>query len=475
MSSEFAASTTAISERVDDERALAIKACRVSKTYQIYEKSSDRLKQFILPRLARRLGAGGKSYFSEFRALEKVSLFVEKGEVVGIVGKNGSGKSTLLQIICGTVSQTEGHVEVFGRIAALLELGSGFNPDFTGKENVYLNAAILGLSAAEIDARYESIVRFADIGDFINQPVKTYSSGMAVRLAFSVAVNVDPEILIVDEALSVGDELFQRKCFARIQEIRDRGATILFVSHSAGAVIELCDRAILLDEGELLAQGDPKSIINIYQKLLYSDPGKRLKLRESIKEKSVDFYRNEAAEEISEVVENVVESLVEGPEIFMPELVPAAAAVYEGRGACIHGVAITTLTGDRVNGLVRGRSYLYRYKVDFDKDVRKVRFGMQIKTKSGMPLGSALSSADPQDAIALLRKGDSAMVEFEFDIPLNPGVYFMNAGVFGFLEEEETLIHRISDAAAFLVLPVPQNRAHEIVDFGCKPRITING
>ncbi len=196
---------------------IAIRVTNLSKSYQIYETPRDRLKQFVLPRLQRIAGQAPRQYYREFRALNNVSFDVRKGETVGIIGRNGSGKSTLLQIICGTLTPTGGTVETRGRIAALLELGSGFNPDFTGRENVYLNASVLGLPQEEIETRFDDIAAFADIGDFIDQPVKTYSSGMIVRLAFAVAINVDPDILVIDEALSVGDELFQRKCFSRIE------------------------------------------------------------------------------------------------------------------------------------------------------------------------------------------------------------------------------------------------------------------
>ena len=199
---------------------VAIQVEGLSKCYQIYDKPGDRLKQFLFPRLKPSARRNGTAYFREFWALRNVSLTVKQGETIGIVGRNGSGKSTLLQIICGTLTPTQGDVRTNGRIAALLELGSGFNPEFSGRENVYLNAAVLGLTKEETDARFDEIAAFADINDFIDQPIKTYSSGMVVRLAFAVAINADPQILVVDEALSVGDELFQRKCFARIEQIR---------------------------------------------------------------------------------------------------------------------------------------------------------------------------------------------------------------------------------------------------------------
>ena len=269
---------------------IAIRVRNLSKCYQIYDAPRDRLKQFVLPRLQRMIGKSPKHYFSEFWALKNVSFEIKKGETVGIIGRNGSGKSTLLQMICGTLNPTSGSIETDGRVAALLELGSGFNPEFTGRENVYMNANVLGLSNEEIDSRFADIAAFADIGEFIKQPVKTYSSGMVVRLAFAVAINVDPEILIIDEALSVGDELFQRKCFSRIEAIKSNGATILFVSHSGGTIVELCDRALLIDAGERLAEGIPKQIVGRYQKLLYAPSDKREAIREQIRrsDQSVD-------------------------------------------------------------------------------------------------------------------------------------------------------------------------------------------
>ncbi|HUP97126.1 MAG TPA: ABC transporter ATP-binding protein, partial [Usitatibacter sp.] len=267
---------------MSSEREVAIRVAGVSKRYEIYGRPSDRLKQSIYPGLRSIAGLQPATYFKEFWALRDVSFDVMRGETVGIVGRNGSGKSTLLQIVVGTLAPTAGEVSTHGRIAALLELGSGFNPEFTGRANVFLNAAILGISQEEAASRFDAIAAFADIGQFIDQPVKTYSSGMVVRLAFAVAINVDPQILVVDEALSVGDELFQRKCFARIEAIKRAGATILFVSHAAGAVVELCDRAVLLDEGDMLAIGDPKSIIGQYQRLIYAPPERQADVRASL-------------------------------------------------------------------------------------------------------------------------------------------------------------------------------------------------
>lgn len=445
---------------------VAIRVQGLGKCYQIYETPSDRLKQFVVPRLQRLVGRESRRYFREFWALKDVSFEVKKGETVGIIGRNGSGKSTLLQIICGTLSPTGGTVETRGRIAALLELGSGFNPEFTGRENVYLNAAVLGLSKEEVDARFDAIAAFADIGEFIEQPVKTYSSGMVVRLAFAVSINVDPEILIVDEALSVGDELFQRKCFSRIESIRASGATILFVSHSGSTIVELCDRAVLLDSGEKLMVGLPKQVVGRYQKLLYAPVDKRETVREQIrladelKSPHEDDGPLQAREARSDHAQDVRES-------FDPGLMPISTIEYESCGAHIESPAVLTLAGERVNNLIRGKNYRYTYTVTFTSDAVNVRFGMLIKTISGMELGGAVSAGSPRDGLTYVEAGSSCKVEFRFCCTLNAGVYFLNAGVQGDVNGSATYLHRLVDVAMFRVLSDPENFATGIVDFSC--------
>ncbi|WBM72081.1 ABC transporter ATP-binding protein [Buttiauxella sp. WJP83] len=245
---------------------LAIEVEQLSKCFHIYENPRARLKQFILPTLKKVLHVGtAGSYYREFWPVRDLSFQIRKGETVGIIGNNGAGKSTLLQMICGTLNPTEGRVVVNGRIAALLELGSGFNPEFTGRENVYLNAAVLGLSKKEINEKYDEIVAFSEIEEFLDQPVKTYSSGMIARLAFSVAVQVNPDILIVDEALSVGDMAFQQKSFTKMKEIRDAGTSILFVSHSLSAVRNFCDTAIWMEKGKMRMIGERLEVCEAYQ------------------------------------------------------------------------------------------------------------------------------------------------------------------------------------------------------------------
>lgn len=456
---------------------VAIKVEGVSKHYHIYDQPRDRLKQFVLPRFQRATGMQVGQYYREFRALDDVSFEIRKGETVGIVGRNGSGKSTLLQMICGTLNPTGGSIQTHGRIAALLELGSGFNPEFTGRENVYLNAAILGLSKEETDRRFGDIAAFAEIGEFIEQPVRSYSSGMVVRLAFAVAINVDPDILVVDEALSVGDELFQRKCFSRIESIRNLGATILFVSHSGATVVGLCDRAILLDSGELLSMGEPKRIIGGYQKLLYAPADTREALREAMRVRDpVQIAMDPEADALAVAGSvSACESDEQDQESFDPAFVPQSTIVFESRGAVIGDARICTPEGVQVNGLVRGRKYSFCYDVSFDRIVTNVRFAMLIKASTGMPLGGGLSAPTLTDAILVVEPGTHFSIEYSFTCHLNPGVFFLNAGVFGCDDsKEEVVLHRKADVLAFRVLPVLDNRATELVDFGFECAVEMN-
>ena len=243
----------------------AIQVRNVSKMYKLYDKPMDRLKESLgLTRIPK---------YKEHYALRDLSFEVKNGECVGIIGTNGSGKSTILKIITGVLNPTDGEVKVNGRISALLELGAGFNQEYTGIENIYLNGTMMGFTREEIDSRINDILAFADIGDFVYQPVKTYSSGMFVRLAFAVAINIDPEILIVDEALSVGDVFFQVKCYHKFEEFKKLGKTILFVSHDLGSISKYCDRVVLLNQGQKVAEGRPKRIVDLYKQILVNKNG----------------------------------------------------------------------------------------------------------------------------------------------------------------------------------------------------------
>ncbi|WP_424682120.1 ABC transporter ATP-binding protein [Frateuria sp. YIM B11624] len=423
-------------------------------------------------------------WFRQFHALKGIDLEVRKGETLGIVGRNGSGKSTLLQIICGTLEPSAGTVQVQGRIAALLELGAGFNPDFTGRENVFLYGTVLGLTRAEVQARFDDIAAFADIGDFIDQPVKTYSSGMYVRLAFAVAINVTPDILVVDEALSVGDEAFQRKCFARINRIRDEGATVLFVSHSAGVVTQLCDRAVLLDRGELLLEGSPKFVVSRYQKMLYVPAERAEAVREAIRAEREDplevVASDESAIDASDA-QLVREASADGARLAKPAedwfdegMTPKSTMRYDSRGATIADPHIESLDGRTVNVLRAGQDYVYVYRVDFEVAMRGVRCGMLVKTLTGLELGGAASSPARQP-IARVDAGGRVEARFRFRCLLDGGTYFLNAGVLAMVGEQETYVDRLIDAAMFRVLPQPERQATGFVDFCVQPSARVLG
>ena len=444
---------------------VAINVDRLSKVFPVYEKPHHRLMQMITrgPR---------ERWFREFHALNNVSLSINRGETLGVIGRNGSGKSTLLQVICGTLAPSTGSVVVNGRIAALLELGTGFNPDFTGRENVYLNATVLGLTRSEIDKRFELITEFADIGDFIDQPVKCYSSGMYVRLAFAVAINVTPDLLVVDEALSVGDEAFQRKCFARINAIRDAGATVLFVSHSAGTVIELCDRAILMDAGEMIAVGSPKSVVARYHKLLYAPSDQVAAIRSAIKRECQDGSARggERAQLLTDefVAPNapdLVDAVKDEDKAYLDEgLVPQSTLAYLQRGARIADPHIETEHGVRVNVLTAGGKYIYTYTVDFETSAAAVRCGMMIKTTTGFELGGA-ASAPAGCSELIVSPGQHLVVRFCFRALLAPGVYFLNAGVTAQDVDGEIYLDRVVDVAMLRIMPDRFRVATGSVDF----------
>jgi lipopolysaccharide transport system ATP-binding protein len=429
---------------------------RLGKCYRIYDRPQDRLKQALHWRR--------QQYFREFWALREVSLDVRRGDTIGIVGRNGSGKSTLLQMICGILAPTTGSVEVAGRIAALLELGAGFNPEFTGRENVFLNGAILGLSPSEVAKRYDEIVGFAELADFIDRPVKTYSSGMFVRLAFAVATTCEPDVMVVDEALAVGDEAFQRKCFARLERMRERGATILFVSHSAGTVLQLCNTACLLDQGELLLSGSPRDVITAYHKLINAPAQHAGRIRQEVSQASVPLPADAAT---------APETSVAAPaEALRPALDPhlqsKSCTEYEACGAQISRPRITTLDGEHVNLLVPRQEYVLRYQVEFVQPAFRVRFGTMIKSISGNELGGGATSPEQCPHVVA---GTRAEVAIRFRCLLPPGVYFMNVGLRGTLEQEDIFLHRLVDALAFRVLADGASSVQGMFDFLMSPAI----
>ncbi len=444
---------------------IAISAQNLGKSHRLWKDPSDRLKQSLRSLMARWTPIGNKEYCKEFWALKEITFDVGKGATVGIVGRNGSGKSTLLQIICGTLAPTCGTYETHGRISALLELGAGFNPDFSGRDNVYMNASILGLTKKQTDERYESIAEFADIGEFIDQPVRTYSSGMYVRLAFAVAINVQPDILVVDEALAVGDELFQRKCYSKLRSLQKSGATILFVTHSTDIIVELCSEAILLESGRILLRGSPRDVVSQYHRLFHAPKNRRNQLQLDIAhEKTEPAKRNRASAKIEKDLNH--EPSDELRPYFDPNLLVKQPISYCSQGAIIENPTIQTLDGHKVNTLIHGATYIYSYDVRFRRACYSIRFGMLIKTLTGFELGGAVSSS-PENAIPYIRENSEISVKWRFRCSLTQGVYFTNGGVLGFNGSEEIYLDRKLDLMAFRVLS-EKSHVTGIMDFCVK-------
>jgi lipopolysaccharide transport system ATP-binding protein len=450
----------------------------VDKVYRIWSHPRARLTGSLAARLGRspflpeglrkaaRSHAG--SVYREFFALRNISFEVGRGETVGIIGRNGSGKSTTLKLIAGTLHPTAGSVSVQGRVAAMLELAAGFEQEFTGRENVYLSASILGLSRAETEERFDEIVRFADIGDFLEQPVKTYSSGMLVRLAFAVHTAVEPEILIIDEALSVGDETFRRKCFARLDRLRSQGTTILFVSHDLGSVVHLTQRALFFHEGEIIMSGKPKEVVTEYQRYCHVSRAEGQKVIEALRK-----GQSTSAIGLDEQPEEpAAEKTAASSGQYDPSFVSQSRVDYASHGGTISGLRLYDENGEAANLLTRRRRYTFEYRIRFTGDCRDVTFAMLIKTLKGQELGG--SRTLPWDQfIKQVRAGQSYRLRFTFQTLMAPGVYFLNAGVEGEIEGKRAYVHRIIDALPFRVLPEEDLMPTGTVDFLIEPEMEL--
>lgn len=406
---------------------------KLCKRYEIYNSPRDRLKQLILPKLFRIANRTPPQYFHEFCAFQDVSFQVRRGETFGIIGRNGSGKSTLLQILAGTLSQTRGQAHVSGRIAALLELGSGFNPEFTGHENVFLNGRILGLSQKEIEARYDRIIDFAEIGDFIHQPVKTYSSGMTVRLSFSVAVNINPEILIVDEALAVGDAAFQRKCIAYMENYSDKGGVLLFVSHSIDQVRRLCTKAIYLKTGGAVV-GNAKDMCDLYEKDLFENQANGFQ-KFVLNTDPVQYSRERNLVEI----ENA-----------MPFEFPECAIHYGNKDAKIYKCWTSDVHGNRKTTFDTGEEIFWRFQIIFTTDCKDLFYGLMVKTKEGINLFGT-NTLEMGVPLTNFKAGDDVSIEFKIDSHLGPGEYFLNCSVAQGDTLDPNFVHRIVDAEVITI------------------------
>lgn len=385
----------------------AISVLNISKRYEMYSEPRDRLLQFF--------SLGKREFFKEFWALRDISFTVEQGETVGILGRNGSGKSTLLQIIAGTLSPTAGAVKTQGILTALLELGSGFNPDFTGRENVYLNGAILGLSSARMDQHFDDIASFADIGIHLDQPVKTYSSGMIVRLAFAVQACISPKILIVDEALSVGDEKFQRKCFDYIEKLRDDGCSILLVTHSTATVEKFCQRGILLHKGQMHGMGAAKEIVDQYHALLYSD------------ERSYLRYINQDFKKNTGPIAGLSSSL-EIPEVSAEKLEEKDINAKGELRAIIKDWQISNVQGEPSEVFEVGEKASIKFLVDIVGQVEEIQAGLLIRTVEGV---SAFGTSTLYHDCNCSQPEKGTTVEFCFNLELSlcPATYFITLAI----------------------------------------------
>lgn len=420
---------------------IAIKVENLSKCYQIYDQPHDRLKQSIYPRLQRLMGKQPKQYFSEFWALKDVSFEIRRGETIGIIGRNGSGKSTLLQMICGTLNPTSGSVQTRGRVAALLELGSGFNPEFTGRENVYMNASVLGLSTKEIDVRFASIVSFADVGDFIEQPVKTYSSGMMLRLAFAVIAHVDADILVIDEALSVGDAFFTQKCMRFLRDFMKKG-TVLFVSHDTGAVINFCQRAIWLNKGILKHQGDPKEVAQIYLAELYeSQQGESVGVSNS----TLDDDRSPSMP-FRDMRLSFINTTKYRNDIELFSFVPDSASFGKG-GGNITSVQLFDEAGQPLTWIVGGEKARLVVTCVANTNMFSPIIGFLVNDRLGQPIFGENTYNFAKQKPLNITLGEKFEAEFEFWMPILPvGDYSITVALAEGSQQNHIQHHWIHDA-----------------------------
>ena len=402
------------------DRQIAIEVKDVDKVYKLYEKPSDRIKEA--------LGLGSKVRHTDHKALSDVSMTIYQGETVGIIGTNGSGKSTILKIITGVLNPTAGEVKVNGRISALLELGAGFNMEYNGIENIYLNGTMIGFTEKEIDEKLQSILDFADIGEYVYQPVKTYSSGMFVRLAFAVAINIDPEILIVDEALSVGDVFFQAKCYHKFEEFKAMGKTILFVSHDLSSIAKYCDRVVLLNQGTKLGEGAPKEMIDTYKQVLVGQ-----------------YQLPESSSEGNLLEDEDIRKLASGQNI-NPDLLE-----YGSKKAKIVEYYFTDDKGIRTSAVVKGSRFTIHMKVEIKEDIQAPIFAFSFKNIKGTEI-TGTNTMFEKSFLEPVSAGDVKEITFEQEMNLQGGDYLLSLGVTGYEGDTFTVYHRLYDVINLTVI-----------------------
>lgn len=423
-----------------EEKKIAICADQITKIYKLYDKPSDRMKEA--------LGLSRKKRHKEHYALQGVDMTVYQGETVGIIGTNGSGKSTILKIITGVLNPTKGNLTVNGRISALLELGAGFNMEYNGIENIYLNGTMMGFSKKEIDEKLQDILDFADIGDYVYQPCKTYSSGMFVRLAFAVAINIEPEILIVDEALSVGDVFFQAKCYHKFDEFKKMGKTILFVSHDLSSIAKYCDRVVLLNKGHKLGEGTPKDMIDAYKQVLvgqYEVPEEEDSLLE-------DEDINELAAEVSDGKkkrkDSSKKSVAKSAEVLG---VNPDALEYGTKAAIIHDCYVTDKKGTKTSAIIKGEEFTLHYKVRFEEDIPAPIFAFTVKNVRGTEI-TGTNSMFEKAFLSAVKAGEEKEVTFTQNMDLQGGEYLLSLGVTGYEGEKFEVYHRLYDVINITVV-----------------------
>ena len=423
------------------ENDIAIKVTDLEKVYKLYDKPSDRLKEAL------HIGRG--KHHTEHRALKGVNMTIRQGECVGIIGTNGSGKSTILKIITGVLSPTAGEVEVNGRISALLELGAGFNMEYNGIENIYLNGTMIGFSKKEIDQKLDEILAFADIGDYVYQPAKTYSSGMFVRLAFAVAINIDPEILIVDEALSVGDVFFQAKCYHKFEEFKEMGKTIVFVSHDLSSISKYCDRVVLLNQGVKLGEGAPKQMIDTYKQVLVGQytptesEGERLLDDEQLRAmaaKGVDGSKLDGRQQDG-TAENRITGLTENPDLLE----------YGSKKAQITEYYITDEKGTRTAAILKGSIFSIHMRVEMTERIAAPIFAFTIKNVRGTEI-TGTNTMFEKAFLDSVEAGDTKEITFTQEMNLQGGDYQLSLGVTGNEDDEFTVYHRLYDVLSVTVV-----------------------
>jgi len=396
----------------------AIEVRDVTKIYRLYNKPSDRLLETLCPK---------KSRHRDFYALNGVSFNVEKGTTVGVIGTNGSGKSTILKIITGVLTPSAGEVKVNGTVSALLELGAGFNMEYTGLENIYMNGTMMGFTRQQMEEKLPDILAFADIGEFVDQPVKSYSSGMFVRLAFALAINVEPDILIVDEALSVGDVFFQAKCYHKMEEIRKRGTTIVMVTHDMSSIIKYCDKVVLLNRGDKLAEGEPGKMVDLYKKILVGlDP---------VEDEPVKSEGNHSGQL------RWLDSLEENP----------GHMNYGDGSASIVDVGIFDEQGRLTNQIFKGSELTIRTKVQFAKPVDMPIFSFTFKDKKGTEL-TGTNTMYEKIQVTPAKSGDVYEVSFRQRMTLQGGEYLLSVGCTGFESGEFVVYNRLYDIVNIVVI-----------------------